>query len=405
MIIIGRSNHLLHRHKILLLALAPLHFSSNNRGTTFCQPMTTPYSTSVGRVGATGGPSTPNNRDYYRHDGVRITHDPYAPGMAEKYGTPGHTDNEGFDPYADSVGPGIYGGIVTRDDDGNVVIGFQYQNHNPRPGPVYAGGGYSPSTLMLDDTMKMATLLEKYPDLVNDITTGGAQPLHMCGMSKNKQFAVRYLVEHGADIEALDTYGMTPLHRMASNNLADGAKMLLEAGADVFNNGKCGRSPLQVARGSAAGAVMVINRLGSSSSSSSSSGSKSNVIQLTVTDSIQSDVNGNYYPQSPSNIPKGFTKVCCAMNWDTQSMWTKLNGIDPNANIWFAHSENDSYIYYNKGDGKWWIDGPNGEGVWIIDGPSHAPPAHGWSHVTKQMMNGKRPMVRTFRKMTENGVK
>jgi hypothetical protein len=62
--------------------------------------------------------------------------------------------------------------------------------------------------------MKMATLLEKYPDLVNDITitTGGAQPLHMCGMSKNKQYAVRYLMEHGAHIEALDTYGMTPLH-------------------------------------------------------------------------------------------------------------------------------------------------------------------------------------------------
>jgi hypothetical protein len=83
--------------------------------------------------------------------------------MAEKYGTPGHTDNEGFDPYADSVGPGIYGGIVARDEEtGNVIIGKQYQNHNPRPGPVYAGGGYSPSTLMLDEPKKMATLLDKY---------------------------------------------------------------------------------------------------------------------------------------------------------------------------------------------------------------------------------------------------
>ncbi len=72
-----------------------------------------------------------------RSDGVRITHDPYAPGMAEKYGAPGKTDNEGFDPYADTVGPGIYGGIVKRDDQGQVVIGEQYQNHNPRPGPVY----------------------------------------------------------------------------------------------------------------------------------------------------------------------------------------------------------------------------------------------------------------------------
>ena len=36
------------------------------------------------------------------------------------------------------------------DDDGDgdglnqVVIGKQYQNHNSRPGPVYAGGGYTP---------------------------------------------------------------------------------------------------------------------------------------------------------------------------------------------------------------------------------------------------------------------
>merc|ERR1719379_366594 len=82
----------------------------------------------------------------YNHCGTRITHDPYAPGMAEKYGMPGKTDNEGFDPYRDTVGPGIYGGIVKRDANGDVVIGKQYQNHNPRPGPVYAGGGYTPTS-------------------------------------------------------------------------------------------------------------------------------------------------------------------------------------------------------------------------------------------------------------------
>ena len=48
----------------------------------------------------------------FRPDGVKILHDPFAPGMVEKYGRPGATDNEGFDPYADTVGPGIYGGIV-----------------------------------------------------------------------------------------------------------------------------------------------------------------------------------------------------------------------------------------------------------------------------------------------------
>ena len=59
----------------------------------------------------------------YRPDGVRIAYDPYAPGMAAKYGVPGKTDDEGFNPYQDTVGPGIYGGVVKRDDSGEVVWG------------------------------------------------------------------------------------------------------------------------------------------------------------------------------------------------------------------------------------------------------------------------------------------
>jgi hypothetical protein len=76
-----------------------------------------------------------------------------------------------------------------------------------------------------------------------------------------------------------------------------------------------------LARGSAASAVMELlipylkkAEQSSSLGSSSSSGFKSNVIQLTVTDSIQPDVNGNFYSQSPSNIPKGFADVCDAMD-------------------------------------------------------------------------------------------
>ena len=62
-----------------------------------------------------------------RHDGVKINYDPYAPEMIAKYGAPGKTDKEGFDPYSDSVGPGIYGGRVKRDENGEIVIGKQYQ--------------------------------------------------------------------------------------------------------------------------------------------------------------------------------------------------------------------------------------------------------------------------------------
>ena len=63
--------------------------------------------------------------EYYRRDGVRITHDPYAAGVAAKYGSLGNTDPEGFDPYADAVGPGIYGGTVLHNADGRCVAALR----------------------------------------------------------------------------------------------------------------------------------------------------------------------------------------------------------------------------------------------------------------------------------------
>ena len=188
-------------------------------------------------------------KELYRADGVRILHDPFHPEMKEKYGAPGETDSEGFDPYADTVGPGIYGGRVERDGEGNVVIGAQYQNHNPRPGPVYAGGGYTPTVRLLqaNNLTLLGEWLDKYPDLANEVTTGGATPLHMCGMGGRSQAATALLVERGALIEARDTYGYTPLHRMASNNLAIGAEALLAAGADANAPTSRGETALTIA--------------------------------------------------------------------------------------------------------------------------------------------------------------
>ena len=84
--------------------------------------------------------------------------------------------------------------------------------------------------------------------------------------------------------------------------------------------------------------------------------------------------------------------------WDTNDMWKKLNGLDSRTDAWFAHTENDSYIYWNRMDGKWWIDGPDGNGVWIVEGPAHAPPAHGWLH-TQNKSNRGAPLVLTFRNL------
>jgi hypothetical protein len=202
--------------------------------------------------------SSVSHTEHYRKDGVRIQHDPLCPELAAKYGMPGKTDNEGFDQYQDTVGAGIYGGIVQRDKDGNVIIGRQYQNHNPRPGPVYAGGGHTPTIRLLhsNDSNQLSAWLDRYPDLVNEITTGGATPLHMCGMSQTAQLFTSLLLERGANMEATDTYGFRPLHRMASNNLAVGALALLQAGADPSAQTSEGETALAIARASNALDVM-----------------------------------------------------------------------------------------------------------------------------------------------------
>lgn len=206
------------------------------------------------------GMASPPASALYRADGVRILHDPHAPGMAEKYGRPGATDGDGFDPYADTVGAGIYGGIVKRDAAGAVVVGRQYQSHNPRPGPVYAGGGYTPTSRLLSagDPAALSAWLDRYPDLVNEISTGGATPLHVCGMSRAASHLAALVAARGGALEAVDTYGFRPLHRMASNNLAVGARALLAAGADAGARTAGGETALDIARASAAVDVVAV---------------------------------------------------------------------------------------------------------------------------------------------------
>lgn len=46
----------------------------------------------------------------------------------------------------------------------------------------------------------MKEILDAHPELVNEITTGGATPLHMCGMSKTNQKMAALLIERGGDM-------------------------------------------------------------------------------------------------------------------------------------------------------------------------------------------------------------
>merc|ERR1711915_804053 len=266
-----------------------------------------------------------------------------------------------------------YGGVVKRNEDGVIISGEQYQNHNPKPGPVYAGGGYTPINGALKDQNRLSSLLKQFPDLVNDISTGGAQPLHMCGMSKNNQQSVRTLVSHGADIEAMDTYGFTPLLRMASNNLADGTASLLEAGADPNNTGGARVSPMECAQQSCASDVFtVLEKWGSERIAKL-------VMKIVVVGSGVESVNQEYQSVSSDNIPPGFQAVCLQQKWPIDKMWEKLNS----GRRWFR-APNDAYIYWNSLDKSWWIDKPDGMGVFKAVAPSWAPPQNGWKSLSPE---------------------
>ena len=139
---------------------------------------------------------------------------------------------EGLDAESDSVGAGIYGGMVERNADGSIVIGQQYEEHNPIPGPVYAGGGYT----RMSDAIRtgpdaVAALLAESPELATEISTGAATPLHVCGMSQRGQHSAQLLIDAGADLEALDSWGYTAIQRAATNGLEVGAEALIRAGA------------------------------------------------------------------------------------------------------------------------------------------------------------------------------
>lgn len=256
-------------HIILLLAIV----SSYLRivcAYCFVAPLKNLRSSSVWMQGnyldslSTNTPCT--NTDLVDSKSRLTTKDPYAPGVAETYGLVSSVNQDGFDAAADSVGPKIYGGSVQRDHDGSVIYTSNYEeNDHHRPGPVYDGNGYSLMSKAIHvGPDKVAELLNDYPQLIAEISTGGATPLHVCGMSERGQLCTKTLVDAGADIHALDIYNYNALHRMASNNLDIGAEILVKAGIDPNSKVReADSTPIEIAkRQRAIKFLMMMQRLG-----------------------------------------------------------------------------------------------------------------------------------------------
>jgi len=149
----------------------------------------------------------------------------------------------------DVVGAGVYGGIVKRDNKGRVIIGDEWPENNMAPpahNPVHSKGPYldfSKYTSLNRGYTMIATLLQQgshtqlealfqsvtneqsRQKLANLVMTGGARPLHMCGMGNGGDTSelIKVLIKYGADVNAKDNYELTPMDRLDSNSVAGNA--------------------------------------------------------------------------------------------------------------------------------------------------------------------------------------
>ena len=154
---------------------------------------------------------------------------------------------------------------------------------------------------------EVSAFFERFPDAAAEVGTGGAQPLHFCGMGKENQMATSAVIKAGGDVNALDTYGYTPLHRMASNDLDTGAELLLNAGASPDSLGASDETPEETAVMKRK--VLETIRRWKRENPSGAPG-RAKVIGVITLGGSRPDVRGAYLRAGPEQIPGGFSAVC-----------------------------------------------------------------------------------------------
>lgn len=107
--------------------------------------------------------------------------------------------------------------------------------------PLVAAASAASSYAYDDERMQIVDLLvKKGADVNKQQKINGLAPLHMAyGETK----VIRYLLQHGANPSITDNFRSTPLHRLSDSSL-QAAMLLIEAGADVNAQDGNGQTPL-----------------------------------------------------------------------------------------------------------------------------------------------------------------
>lgn len=90
------------------------------------------------------------------------------------------------------------------------------------------------------------TMLAESPELLQSKTKQGMTPLHAAAISRHTE-VVAFLLESGANVNAVDAKGLTPLHGAVVRVRSNVVEALLAAGADPNAKTKSGDTPLHKA--------------------------------------------------------------------------------------------------------------------------------------------------------------